>query len=86
MTNHSEHMSEAISNIIDIASACDEQIQLIILMNLKIIVESCDQREVAVTSSILDAMSDIQLNIKYLEFDLLATRSERDYYKRLAND
>lgn len=62
------------------------RVQVPFLKQLDSIVVASDNREKLLREMIVEQLSDVELAIKALDFDLVATRQERDHYKSLLDN
>lgn len=82
--NHSSHTEEIPAELIELAETVDklpEPYRSQVQQAVERVVASSKRRR-RLLSLVQDALSQLRLDMKYLAFDLEATRRERDDYRR----
>ena len=80
MTNATENKpatSKEIQNLVDVIATLPTEYQNLLAPHVKKVAEKNHRRH-RLNKLIQEALTQLRLDIKYLEFDLQATRAERD--------
>lgn len=70
-------MSKELEALVAATATLPPELRAVIEPSVKAVVASCDRRK-RILEIVQDALSQLRLDIKYLVFDLEATRRERD--------
>lgn len=81
LANENEQLPKEVAELIDVIAALSEEDRRDIEPILDRVVQSTRKRR-AILLAVQDSLSQLRLDMKYLMFDLEATRRERDEYRR----